>query len=242
MKLTVDCGALRRALTAVAPHADPDAEVTVLHRVRVAGDGPAGEVVVSATNRYTAAQTRVPMLEWDDDAALFDLLPDDARRLMAVFTPERGHTMTLELDAGPDRVRVTDVSGMFPGLALDLPAVPSHDRFPDLGPMTAAALNDDPSQVGWLAVDGGLLALFGKAAKAYTSPLILYPVGDQKPIGVTCGQSFAGVLMPVGLSSDEQDATDAARARWIGNRPADPPPQDEKMPLGVPDAVPTGAS
>jgi hypothetical protein len=137
---------------------------------------------------------------------------------------------------------VTDVSGMFPGLALDLPAVPSHDRFPDLGPMTAAALNDDPSQVGWLAVDGGLLALFGKAAKAYTSPLILYPVGDQKPIGVTCGQSFAGVLMPVGLSSDEQDATDAARARWIGNRPADPPPQDEKMPLGVPDAVPTGAS
>lgn len=219
MRVIVETVALRLALIAVTPHADPDVKFPQLHRVRC--DVGPEHLTVSATNRYTIGHALVPVVDQGDgELGPFDLSPADVREVLTVFPTKAGGDdapdATLRLDVDGEHATFTDVSGLFPGKSLTLPRYPMEDNFTDVTAVIAAKLlldTREPAQR--LITSGRLHGLFCHAAKAYAEPLVLDPAGEGGAILVTCGQAFIGLLMPQ-RPDDETTAriTDWHRA-WL---------------------------
>lgn len=201
MNVTVGTLDMRRALIAVGPHADPDKDFPQLHRVRV---DVAGEVTVSATNRYTVGLALVPVVDSDGEVDAFDLSPSDVSEILTVFPcrskDDEAFDATLRFEVTSEHVTVTDISGLFPGKALVLPRYATEENFPRLEQVIAAKLTAKLSgraeAADRLITSGQLLGLFGKAVKAYGQPLVIDPGGEAGAMLLTCGEAFVGLLMP----------------------------------------------
>jgi hypothetical protein len=212
MRFLVDCKEARRALTAVAPHASPDGEVTRFHRVvfEVRGE----ELTVSATNGYTVGHAVLSILDNEDsEIGRFDMLPSEVKSVLALFVPGKDEQSTLRFDVDAETT-ISDVGGLFEGTALTLPRLPADDAFPLVSAVIGSAVHTKPERTSRLVVDAKLLALFGKAAQAYTAPLHVYPAGDARLVVVAVGSDFVGLLMPIRLADDGQVEADKVRAEW----------------------------
>jgi hypothetical protein len=209
---------LRRALRSVAPHADPDPDFAPLHRVRLEV-GPVN-LTVSATNRYTVGHALVSILDNEDgDQLKVDLSPLDVKEILGLFkTHKDTPDDSLRLEVDEELLVVTDVSGLFSsGKALSLPRIPFEENYGDIEKLLHVKLTKDTGAdaVSRLITNGDLLGLFTHAAKAYSEPLVLEPTGTRSSILISCGESFIGLLMPIGQDDETAARINGWHSDWL---------------------------
>lgn len=218
-QITVATADLRRALTAVVPHAATDKEDTTMHRVRLTiGDQ---NVTVAASNRYSAGLALVSVEEHDGELLDVDLSPQDVKEIRALFTSKNGGNDeeigdTLELRTTDDKFRITDTSGLFPGKLLELPRYAVDSNFPNLRTLALKILSKTGEKsVERLVTTGSLVSLFKAAAQAYSKPLALEMTGEKSALIVSCGESFLGLLSPARPSDETAAEIDSWRSAWL---------------------------
>lgn len=223
--ITVGTGDLRAALTAVAPHADPDADFPPLHRIRF--DIDPENLSLSATNRYTAGHAIVSIEDHGDgELAPFDLSPTDVKEILALFRGRGGKNDDempddrLRIDIDTEHVRVTDVAGLFDGKSLSLPRYPHETNFPRIPELLRATLTKPVKGTQRLVTHGKLLRLFTSAASAYGQPLVIEPTGANAALVVSCGESFLGLLMPLRQEPEDTARQNEWREAWLRRLPA----------------------
>jgi hypothetical protein len=209
LTIEVPLADLRNAITAVVVHAEPTKagdEVTAYQRVRLTAGKD--ELLVAATSGTTAALAAVPILEdsrkvrfsVDDGAFHVDLSPGLTRSIVRQF-----HVGPVGVDANHDVARldftvndvtVTDVSGLWPGLALTLPTLPFASDYPDVHGILGKAFGaaGEAQAAKPLVAQAGLIALFRHAGTAYGRPLQFEASGPATARGfiVWCGPQFVG--------------------------------------------------
>lgn len=217
---------LRQALASVLPHASPDPDDQVFNRLRVEV-GPVN-VTVTASTGYTVGHAIVSVLDNHDGEVgdPFDLSPVDVKELLALFKTGKDteFDQTLRVDVDDQHTTVTDTAGLFDGKALQLPRLPLHESFPDLlgmlGKHIRVAVVGDPES-GRIHANGVMLGAFTAAARAYSSPLVIEPVGSGTPrLLVTCGESFIGLLMTIRVDEEDEAQQQGWRASWTERLPA----------------------
>lgn len=224
-RLIVDTRDLRQALAAVGPHMGSPRLQPELARVHCRVEGP--NLVVTATNTVSAALAIVSMLENEHgEASVFDLYPTELADLLGGFKAsdpkeELGDTLRVEeTDVPQPSLRITDVSGLWPGKSLTLPRdAVMGNAFPDIGASLATLLRQAEMRmphVGDVVANGGMLGLFGKAARSYGCPLIVEVTGDRSPVLViACGESFVGFLATIVPSEDAALEQKRWRSAWF---------------------------
>lgn len=216
-EIKVTTADLRSALQAVSVHAGPE-EYPSLARVRC-DLGARGDLLVSATNRFTVALALVSV--WENstgEMVVFDLSPSDVRSVLAEFVPTKGDDDpggdTLVIEVGKTEITFTDASGLFPDAskALRLPRIPNEEQFPDIPKLIRTTVERGAGEGTQLVVSSDLLALFHKGlGRAYKGqPLLIEPGPTGTALVVRCGESFLGLLMP----SRTDESQDAQHARW----------------------------
>ncbi len=211
---------LRRALKAVTPHAEPDHEITRLHRVRC-DVGPVN-LTVTATQHYTVGNAIVSVVgDVLGELIEFDLLPSEVKHILSVFPmPKKrpgidpmDHVLRIELDE--KLITITDIDGLFAGTSLSLPRTPVETDYPDVQGLLAKRLTARPVKTDRLVTGGQLLVLFNHAASAYHEALVIEPTGSRSSLLVSCGDSFIGLLMPVPADDDRTALINGWHADWL---------------------------
>lgn len=220
VKLHVNTPDLRKALSAVIPHAgQPGPE-----QVRVTATPE--NVFVQATNGVTAGLSLVSV--WEHEGLSGDPAEDSlflstsmAKELLQVFKPiskpesELDDQLSVELDdAG--QITVTDVSGLFPGKSWSMPHTEKRDLFPNLPALFARALEPAVVSPERIFAQGRMIRLFTSAAAAYGEPLVLEPTPSAKQLLISCGESFLGALAQARLEegSEKLQEFQEHRAAW----------------------------
>lgn len=221
--LEVPLAELRRAVAAVVVHAEPTKtgdEVTAYQRVRVTAGK--SELHVAATSGATAAlaavridsDSRRERFAADDGVFSVDLSPGLLRRAISQFHSGGPNVdaeqEVLRLDLAADTITLTDVSGLWPGLATTLPTLPYSSDYPDVRGILAKAFGaaGEAQAAKPLVAQGGVIALFRHAAVAYGFPLQFEASGPATARGfvVWCGPDFVGAV-----SSQHNDDDSLAR-------------------------------
>ena len=191
--VTVSARDLYQALTAVAPHMGLEYEKLdrVLLDCRPDPRGQRGErvLLVTATSRYTIAHAIVPVLAYDGPAT-----SGYARGLLAPAEVKERTAHAREVM----RTRIGDrtITLLYPRLErVNFPPVYriSAEHVPGrVGPRDATDARTPT------LLQGRLLALFAKAAAAYSAPLVIWPHEQPRtgPVTITCADRFLGLLMP----------------------------------------------
>ena len=128
-RIDVSTVALRKAFTAVVPHADTKATNTWHYRVRLYADHTS--LIVCATNGRSAGLAEVPLGPGDGPSApfQFDLSPKQVKEILGGFeADEKDETdeqyAVTRIVVSHDKVILTDLSGLWPGKKYDLPRFP----------------------------------------------------------------------------------------------------------------------
>ncbi|WLP91339.1 hypothetical protein [Gordonia sp. NB41Y] len=234
LDITVDTKDLRRALTAVVPHASTDADWPELSRVRCHIDRE--NLTAAATDRYTAALGLCSVWECDElsgpgsmgaaDVGSIDFGLEQVKKILAVFKVGRSGDddspqwkvrvqliATSSAESATLMVRLTDMSGLFPGEQLELPALPAHDGAPDIPQMFARWTHRPAAVLDVFGVTGKLISRFKVAAAAYDEPLLMTSVGapGHELMLVRCSDSFLGAVVPRRFDED----VDAKHKEWL---------------------------
>lgn len=224
-RLIVDTQDLRQALAAVRPHMGSPKLLPHLARVHCRVEGP--NLVVAATDTVSTGLAIVSIIENEHgEVSVFDLYPNEIDDLLMAFKaadPKEhvGDTLRIEsTDVGPAALRITDVSGLWPGKSLTLPRdVVITEAFPDVGGSLGRLLHQSELRephVGEVIANGAMLGTFGKAARAYGEPLVVEQVGQQRPVLViSCGESFLGCLATITLDEDGALEQKRWRSAWL---------------------------
>lgn len=216
---TVD---LRRGLAAVMPHVNPDHEQPSTHRVRIE---IGSELLMIATDGLTAGiyasdatHIRTFGMDW------VDLSPADVGKILAVFKAGKDEDAdypesVLEFSVTEKVVTIRDVSGMFAGHELELPATPPGE-FPNVAGILAGRLS--PAGRSWVRPSGHnarvvqvghkMMTRFTASGKAIGSPLTIDT--DATPFVVTAGEVFVGLIMPLRMGENDLDRLVDLQDRW----------------------------
>lgn len=222
-EIQLDAEYLTRALRAALPHVSKDDDLPALHCVRLTIE--AG-IMVTATDRYTAAFAWIPpehLDDYDGTAWVADLLPEDAKLLVDMFTPGKDEQITLRLSATSDQIHIRDVSGLFAGRELLVPHPAGGDAVPDLRSLLRTVITTDtpPVPSATWAFQPALWARFARSAAAYKETVMEVEPGRTpgSAFRVTIGRYFAGLAMPVTQSADIDP--DSTRRLWLDRLPED---------------------
>lgn len=209
---------LRAALAAVRVHACPDKDLPDLHRIRLAIGRE--NITVTATDRFTAGLAIASVWRGLDGdlVCTVDLLPADAGKLLSIFPAgkESGDepSYRLRIDIAPERVTVTDCSGLIDGRALTVPRLPVSDGGLSSIPASVAAhTNSAPTMLADMSVGGELLGRFKAASTAYKKSLEIEAHTAGRALLIRCGESFLGLLMPRDQNEDDR----VRAAEWARN-------------------------
>jgi hypothetical protein len=210
---TVD---LRRGLAAVMPHINPDPDQATTHRIRVE---IGAELLLMATDGFTAGvyaadAQRVRTFGID----FVDLSPADVAKILAVFKAGKDEDAehpesVLEFTVTEKLVKIRDVSGMFAGHELELPATPPAD-FPNVAAMLAGRLAELPGEKEPRIVQVGhkMLARFTASGKAIGGPLAIDT--EATPFVVTCADVFVGLIMPIWMAEPDREKIRKRQKVW----------------------------
>lgn len=209
--VTVDTGALWRALKIAVPHAAVNDEVPELEYVQCRF--ASNRLEVTATNRFTAIVTHVPVSESSTgEAGAFWLHRDDVKDLTALFRPGKDlmpGQQDLRISWTSREVTVTDVAGLFSGKSATWPSS-EMDKFPRVSAVVGSAVHaiGHMTPAGAALLNAGLLGLFVQSAKFGDAPIVVreQKTGEDKArLVITCGDAFAGVLTAATASVHELD-------------------------------------
>ncbi|MEU0871627.1 hypothetical protein [Nocardia brasiliensis] len=216
--ITVGTADLRQALTAVRVHATTDKELAEYHRLRLVF-GPEN-VVVTATDRFTAALALVSM--WDSDAdedLVVELLPDDVAKILGIFKvggKELGETpeYMVRFDIDEQHVTLTDCSGMIDGRALRVPRLATQDALDAVPGLLHRAHAGQQALLVDMTVSGDNLARFKVAGTAYGESVVIEARGEGRNLLIRCGESFLGLMSPRRLTEDNLAKAREWAAAW----------------------------
>ena len=222
---TVDGRAFLNALTSVLPHASNDPEAADLCRIDIQ---VADTVMISATNRFTAALSYAPVLNPDGEIWEIALRPSDAKEILRLFKPGKDGEVTIRIaqasdgTGGESRAEFADVSGMFAdeGRQFTVPDIGSEDERGTLvHRLIAGMLTKGSHDLGRPSFAAGLLALFDAAGRAHLDTLVWTPTGQNAAVLITCGERFLGLLMPVRLFDESVTEADELLDAWAARLP-----------------------
>jgi hypothetical protein len=205
MKVSLLYSELRALLAPVIPFAGTDDMLPILQRIAIATSGP--YLVAQATDRFTAGFQRVqPSAPVDGEFTLL-LMACDAKRMLHLLRPLRGSDPKVTITI--DEHGVVHVSADDAGLALGFRGIDVSfsspvigDGFPDLVSVLPKDLTDTVGEVG-LNLD--LLTKFRTALELNREsggpkrlPFAIHmPTSVGKPITITAGDDFVGIVMPL---------------------------------------------
>lgn len=219
---TIKVGAekLIPALRACLPHAATDPELPQLRRIRVAvNDG----LLVWCTDRYTAAVARIPaddLPDYDGSIWEFDLLPEDARLLVSMFTPGKDEVITVQITATRDQITAADVSGLFEGRTVSVPHPGGGEAMPAIPALVRTSLTSTRGKAAaahWV-FGGDKWRRFTTSAAVLKQPMVIEPgLNERSPFVVRLGEHFIGLVMPMTVEDDgtQRDIRD----EWIDRLP-----------------------
>jgi hypothetical protein len=207
---------LRRGLLSLAPHVNANPENHSTHRIRFE---LGTETVMLATDGFTGAMYATQA----DHVRTFnldfvDITPADATKILAVFKPGKDEDAdypdsVLQFDADEKALRIRDISGMFAGHELDLPATPAGE-FPNVARVfrsrldpVAASFDDDTVQV-----NAKLLARFSVSGRHIGGPITIDTTAT--PYLFTSGDVFVGALMPARITDEVRSGLRDTLRRW----------------------------
>lgn len=218
MKVFVEIADLKAALKAVAPHADPDKDMYMLHRVNFVATRE--NLFVSATNRYSVGCALVSV--WDSELTgsvaddQFDLTPAAVKEVALLFSEGKDKddgAGDLQIEVSETELTFTDVSGLFPGKSFTTPRTHVGEPFVNLPRLLASTIDAGRALPTRLATNGRLIKLFAAAAQAYGMPLVIEPSGrGNGTLLVSCGESFMGALTP--LKADDGSEIGMDTQEW----------------------------
>lgn len=212
----MDTRAFRQALISVLPHVSAERDDFFLGRVRAYATG--GNLVLCATDRFTAAMAWVELDEADGEVGCLDLMLADAQQLLAVHRVPKEGTYTLQLRTDGQYTWATDVSGLgFGGRELRMESPTVDKTYPDVAHMLGLVAQSAGWQDSWAEVPAPLLNLvygqylsrFAVAGKVFDEYIAVESVVKPMSLLVTVGDRFIGALMP------RRDSHDAAQEKWL---------------------------
>lgn len=220
----VDATHLTNALRAALPHAGRNPEATAYERIQVHTRGD--HLLVAATDGFTALVAVTPALEPVAELVEFDVLPGDAKALAGLFKPPKDTTVTLRVDVTANHVTVNETA-LFDGRSLRVPrATPPEGGPPPVPAFVGRWLAADPAARELTVVTADLWRRFAVSAAVYDGVLAVETRPGRGPLTITCGDRFAGLLMPR-RSADDTDSDDELREQrdaWLDRLPVETPP------------------
>lgn len=251
----LDTRAFRRALISVLPHVSTEKDDFFLGRVRAYAAG--GNLVLCATDRFTAAMAWVELDEADGEIGCLDLMLADAQQILAVHRIPKEGSYTLQLRSDGQYSWATDVSGLgFGGRELRMESVTVDKTYPNVAHMLGLVAQRAGWRDSWAEVPapllnlvhGQYLARFAVAGKAFDEYVAIESVVQPMALLVTVGDTFIGALMPRRDSHSEgqvkwqkqfrQDALSVSFDVAIAH-PAPPQVQDASKVVNLDDLIPT---
>ena len=227
MDVIVETADLGRCIRAVLPHVSRDKDDVLCQHIelRIA---PTGDLLLSATDRYTAVVAVVSVVDnATGEASTCHLLASDAKNLVAMFKATADATDGQErvrLVAARETLQVIDYSGLFAGKEAVWPAAP-RDDFPDV-PALVRRIHGTPAAAGRGTVEAFAadhVARFGMSAKALHSEVSLRRVSSERPtFAVLCGEDLAGALMGARFNAEDNDARRRAWEARLSGASEDP--------------------
>lgn len=197
---------VERAFATVFPHVGNDAHLPMLTAVHLELSG--FELLLSASDRYTVAFYRADLTEWaEKDATVqaaepltVNLFARDLRRLFAFSRDHKGQPAEWRLSDAALAVVLVD------GSQLSVRTV--EVGFPDVRAVIPTSQPDEVARL--LNVGPDKFERFIKSADAVAAidrtaaPMQVWPGGSPlKPITVTVGSRFVGLLMPVRVPDED---------------------------------------
>lgn len=238
-QLLVETVDLRKALRAVTPFVDKDADLTNGRaRIRVTAD----QVItyVQATNGVVGALAIVSTIalaedgEATDGPLSFDISPADASKILTCFPGrdgkdgEPGDELRLEVD--PEHLTITDASGLFEGQSLVLGRVPDVEHPAEIIKTFTQLVHEYPQAPhdGVLTTFGPSLAVLIGASKVYDKNILLemHQRGTRVVTLARIGESFLAVVTEAYVDEDQQASYKEYRDAWTerligGDEPTD---------------------
>jgi len=202
--VTVGTSDFRHALTAAKVHAGADPDVPSVYRVRLVLT--AQNVVISATDMYTAGLAIVSVLEAEDQPGHYpctvDVAPGDIANILRIFKAGKekddAPEYELRLSVTPEHLTVTDSSGMVDGHSFQVPRLPTDGgALCTIPGMLARMRASDLVALTDMSVAGELLSRFASASNAYGESLDIESRSANRALSVSCGEAFLGAVMPV---------------------------------------------
>ncbi|MGY4098075.1 DNA translocase FtsK [Nocardia sp. R16R-3T] len=225
--VTVGTADLRHALTSTKVHACADPEVSSVHRIRFVLDTE--NVVVSATDMYTAGLAIASVLEHDDGPGHYpctvDVAPGDVGNILRIFKAGKekddSPEYELRLSVTPEHLTVTDCSGMVDGHSFQVPRLPTDGgALCTIPGMLTRMRASELTALTDMSVRGEFLSRFAAASTAYGETLEIESRSANRALSVSCGESFLGAIMPRRLSDEDRIERREWSAGWDRRLPA----------------------
>lgn len=168
-------------------------DIPMINAVHLEARG--ADLIAVATDRFVLGVSRT---ELDEPGEFLAALTSRQVRLIAqVAGAGRQCFSTVAIDADEKQVRVAFSSGE----TLTLPAEVERGAHRSWFKLLESMPDGDPSKA--MDVDPRLLAKFAQLQGKRSARMRMYFSGHQKPIRVTVGDSFVGMVMPVRMPDDE---------------------------------------
>lgn len=186
---------LAQLVKPVVPLAHKDGMLPSLNAVRLQAFGK--YLTASATDRYKAGMSRValdpaPPVGLDITIGLAEL-----RQLLSVFKSDVRMERTVTITVLDDRIKVEQAFGLgFLDASMSFPLV--KGEFPDLVALFARPVATEP--VSSVGLNASHIAEFRHAIRD-GEPLVIRSSDQNKPVIITAGDHFLGLLMPTRIAS-----------------------------------------
>lgn len=204
MKIVLTYSELRALLAPVIPHAATDDMLPSICQIPIAESN--GFLVAQATDRFTAAFKRIKPNTPAPEGFATSFATADARRLLSLLKPGRGSDPEIEIEpTDTGDVKVTSKSGGFSlgftELRLAFPSpdlFSSSNSFPDMGGLLPKSCDNAVSFGGF---NLRFLARFNIAIEVEfgdnnSAAGLRFGDSPNKPLLVSVGQDFLGLIMP----------------------------------------------
>ena len=219
---------LTNGLAAVSVAMSKDATVPTLAAVRIERTDD-NTATLLATDRYRVARVRIPA-RWTGEGTGFQIAAADVKRLIAdgkarISADRRltTHDYLVTLEVGSDERLSVSAKHPYDGTEATFTTLVSPCDYPRVERLFPDTL---PQSEGMVALNPAFLADFAKvkdirpatAKDAKHTPIVLHPNGA-KPVLVTVGDWFTGLLMPLTGTSSKPVVSTADTfpndAEWI---------------------------
>ncbi|MEX3644492.1 hypothetical protein [Mycolicibacterium porcinum] len=203
MTIQLQTNELVRILKEAALFANSSPDIPVINAVHVEARG--GELVAVATDRFTLGASKT---ELDEPGQLLAAL---SLRQVKTITQLAGAGKqcfsTVAIDADDKQVRVAFSSGE----TLTLPAEVERGAHTAWLKLLESAPDCDPSKA--MDINPQLVAKFARLQGSRASRMRMHFFGHAKPIRVSVGDSFVGLVMPVRMP--DEVSRDWAPPEWL---------------------------